>query len=157
MKNNLSDNTIVLHLLNSYSARTNLRFSYEHLTKIKLLPWVGGGSKPRLFRSSAHSKMWVIHIWCKEKKVCTLWQLNSTDIQYNYVNLINKKDITMHYKLQKWFIQLFLHISVLKWIDVHCYTWYSHEVESYLTKKNKVCMHTMIPAHTCSAVTSLLF
>lgn len=63
----------------------------------------------------------------------------------------------MHYKLQKWFIQLFLHISVLKWINVHCYTWYSHEVESYLTKKNKVCMHTMIPAHTCSAVTSLLF
>lgn len=63
----------------------------------------------------------------------------------------------MHYKLQKWFIQLFLHISVLKWINVHCYTWYSHEVESYLTKKNKVCMHTIIPAHTCSAVTSLLF
>lgn len=41
----------------------------------------------------------------------------------------------MLYKLQKWFIQLFLNISDLKWIDVHCYTWYSHEVESLLTKK----------------------
>lgn len=133
MKNNLSDNTIVLHLLNSYSARTNLRFSYEHLTKIKLLPWVGGGLNHDSFALPLIQKCGLSIFDVKRKKFCTLWQLNSTDIQYNYVNLNNKKDIWMLYKLQKWFIQLFLHISVLKWIDVHCYivyTWYSHEVES---------------------------